>query len=935
MNNKANKKLLVLSFLFIIFGATITLANSSNNFLNVKPVLNRAIQTIQKIAFNVDAIRHPEALDKEVIVESNQGTVLIRWRVRALVDWTTGTLTPDSSGSSLFYWKNNYLAGTDSFIIAWESNTITHNVSNSAIIWWTNNTLNSWDNIYILWGSGNDISWINSYIVWWESNVINWTNSYIIWGSNSTISWANSSVAAWSDIIIDKDNVFAWKDTSDNVKLKPKKDNTFILFAQNWMSIWYTTPNNVLAWTVDINWIFQVSTELKRCGVNIAGAVQYLPIKSWDVIWGEVYDWGLYWCFCSCDGKEWVSMIPSGKCRALCPTITWAVDEDFQKGVCRYDRSQQATVWAMDASQACDNWEAADFNITPDANWYPLEWSWKCVGNETTDDHCYAKAKREVWECSVNPSKPGYADYYNKCKWWYLSWLKFDDKTGLYTWSCASINQRNTNNSCKACKDNWTYKKGPDGSDICVNENWRCNNDINWKTFGELNVNSTGNNWKWLCEYRRTDGGDNDYEFQPITWEDWKRQIAWTWKCKWEASTVQCSANYRIDPGRCEPTTVSGIHVYGKCKNWNFTGVKEKDPETNIISWTCEWVNDDRDVQCRWCPPWYKYDREKSSCKKICCEYNTWIVHNLDWTITASSCHTSITLMDHDLWATGLIKTGLYYQWWNNYWFTKTEAKNRQTTSRAVWSDDYNRAWYYSDQFRVQARNESTCNKYNYWTRDCTNHRDIWWWRIDGYVAWNYGYQFWSDTILNVHSKDIQYFIDDMYSDPKKRWIKWEDYTLNDWALARQWPCPEWYHVPAAWEWWALLTIYCTRYPKNCVDDTDQKKERTSLSKWILTRSVSNETLWDNFSKEFKLNKAWRIMSDETYAWTMLSEWIEWFYRSSSADWDNYIHILWFNKAQIYATRGNWESRRWIPIRCFKNPEIIDDEDPKNACPDN
>jgi hypothetical protein len=31
-----------------------------------------------------------------------------------------------------------------------------------------------------------------------------------------------------------------------------------------------------------------------------------------------------------------------------------------------------------------------------------------------------------------------------------------------------------------------------------------------------------------------------------------------------------------------------------------------------------------------------------------------------------------------------------------------------------------------------------------------------------------------------------------MYSDPKKRWIKWEDYTLNDWALARQWPCPEW-----------------------------------------------------------------------------------------------------------------------------------------------
>jgi hypothetical protein len=53
-------------------------SSNSNNFLNVRPVLNRAIQTIQKIAFNVDAIRHPDALDKEVIVESNHGTVLIR-----------------------------------------------------------------------------------------------------------------------------------------------------------------------------------------------------------------------------------------------------------------------------------------------------------------------------------------------------------------------------------------------------------------------------------------------------------------------------------------------------------------------------------------------------------------------------------------------------------------------------------------------------------------------------------------------------------------------------------------------------------------------------------------------------------------------------------------------------------------------------------------
>ncbi len=931
MNNKANKKLLVLSFLFIIFGATITLANSSNNFLNVKPVLNRAIQTIQKIAFNVDAIRHPEALDKEVIVESNHGTVLIRWRVRALVDWTTGTLTPDSSGSSLFYWKNNYLAGTDSFIIAWESNTITHDVSNSAIIWWTNNTLNSWDNIYILWGSGNDISWINNYIVWWENNAINWTNSYIIWWSNSIISWANWSVAAWSDIIIDKDNVFAWKDTSDNVKLNPKKDNTFILFAQNWMSIWYDKPNNVLAWTVDVKWIFQVSTELKRCGVNIAGAVQYLPLMDWDKIWDEVYHWDMYWCFCSCDGKERVSMIPSGKCRDLCPTITWAVDEDFQNGVCRYNKSQDATIWSIDASQACDNWEATGFKTERDSDWYPLRWTWQCVGNVNTDPHCWAKAKREVWECSVNPLAPDFADYYNKCKWWYLSWVKPNYTTNLYTRTCASINQPNSGKTCKACKNNWTYKTG---SNICVNENWRCNNYFNWKTLGKLTEAMTDNNWMWLCEYRRSD--DNDYELKLINWEDWKPS-AWTWKCKWETSTVQCSATYRIDPGRCEPTTVDWIHVYGKCKNGDFTGEKEKDAK-NIVTWTCEWVNVDKekfpDAICRWCPAWYKYDRDEESCKKICCEYETWIVHNDNsWTITANTCHSSITLMNRDLWASVGNSLGYYFQWWNNHWFTQEEAESNYTTERATWDDEYNRAWYDSEYFIVQSPNETTCNKYNYWTNDCTIHRDIWWWAIDGYVSWNYGNKFWTDTILTVHSKDIQYTIDDYYMNYWKR-IKRDDYFLNEWVLARQWPCPEWWHVPAAWEWWTLLTIYCTVHPENCIDKTDKSWNKSSLINWSITKSITDDDLWDHFSNEFKLNKAWRIMVDVNYP-SLLSDWIEWFYWSSSADWDNFAHYLWFNKAQIHATKGYWESRRWMPIRCFKNPEIIDDEDPKNACPDN
>ena len=75
-------------------------------------------------------------------------------------------------------------------------------------------------------------------------------------------------------------------------------------------------------------------------------------------------------------------------------------------------------------------------------------------------------------------------------------------------------------------------------------------------------------------------------------------------------------------------------------------------------------------------------------------------------------------------------------------------------------------------------------------------------------------------------------------------------------------------------------------------------------------------------------------MSDANYPWELLSKNNEGFYRSSSYASDEYVAYLWFNKAQIYATQTNGESKRWAPIRCFKNPEIIDDDDPKNKCPD-
>ena len=973
MNNKTNKKLLVLSVLFIIFWAAMTLASSnSNNFLNVRPVLNRAIQTIQKIAFNVDAIRHPDALDKEVIVESNHGTVLIRWRVRALVDWTTGTLTPDSTGSSLFYWKNNYLAGTDSYIIGWENNRITSDVDVSAIIWGTNNTLVTWSSIYIIWGSGNTISGVNSYIVWWKNNRISWNDSYIIWWSDSTVT-ADKSVAAWSDIVIDKEHVFAWKDTSDNVKLNPKKSDTFILFAQNWISIWYPTPENVLPWTVNIKWVFQISTERKACGANIAGAVQYIPLITWDIVnlkdGPMTYQWELYWCYCSCDWSEWVSMIPSALCRTICPSITWAVDEDFQAWVCRYRWADKASIWWLDASQACDNWEATGFTTIWDAEHkYPVEWHWNCLGNVTstscvgTSDSCYqwlecwAKATKQNWKCAPNPdtsnNQVANSDYYTKCESWYPSALKSDWNTALYTWDCLGINGTDSGtewDSCKACKENWTWVPG---KGKCINQNWRCNWNFNGKNLGSLDNESKDSKWVGLCEYVQ------DW-FTPnlvVTyWED-KKQNWWKWECKWEHSTAQCSATYRVDPWRCARGWNSNVRktrgiykdiaTYWECWNGELTGLTQRD-ENNFVYWTCAWVNHPTSENCKWCPPWYNYNREAKVCERECCEYEPWYTHNAaSWTITLNTCHISLTLMDKNIWATEPWYTsanvGKYFQRWNNYWFSvdwNDKLIESTTQTRPAWNNTYNRSWYYWNEFIVSSPNEDKCLLYNYWARPsdgetCTIHRDLWWWGIDWYVAWNYGDQFGMDTMYNVHSSRIKYFLEDKNDDPKKRYIKWSDYVLDTWALVRQWPCPDWWHVPSAWEWWALLNGYCELFPQSCIDDTDSKKKRSSLVKWILSRSVSSETLGNSFMMAFFLPKSGRIMADSHYPGKMWNKWQEGFYWSSSFISDEYVWYLWFNKAQIYATQTNGEIKRWAPIRCFKNPEIIDDTNPKNKCPD-
>ena len=125
-----------------------------------------------------------------------------------------------------------------------------------------------------------------------------------------------------------------------------------------------------------------------------------------------------------------------------------------------------------------------------------------------------------------------------------------------------------------------------------------------------------------------------------------------------------------------------------------------------------------------------------------------------------------LIIMDRNLWATTTwiwenppsTSYWYFYQWWNNYGFGGQELDKIKMSSMRVDASDY---WpdnpYYSDTFVKWARDWSSVLNLN-----------LWWW--------------WTDDIKN------------------ERWYKSSNLYTD-----RQWPCPEWYHVPSAWEWSMLL----------------------------------------------------------------------------------------------------------------------------------
>ena len=244
-----------------------------------------------------------------------------------------------------------------------------------------------------------------------------------------------------------------------------------------------------------------------------------------------------------------------------------------------------------------------------------------------------------------------------------------------------------------------------------------------------------------------------------------------------------------------------------------------------------------------------------------------------------------IVIQDRNLWATmtwygwksaATWSYGYHYQWWNNHWFEtcytlfcnsfpgwETTSKTQVDTS-GYWPDNP-----YSGNTFIKVQGD--------WSS--VNNENLRWWTWDNETNW-YG--------LTSHNP----------------------------LTGRQWPCPEWYHIPSMWELNELRIIwYNNKYDAN-------------LAVGDLVFLRSNTQIDQEFSKDLLAPYAW----GRDYDWDswVLAE-ISW-YTSTPAFIEGYIGKAYF--LNLYRDSSShihmaFEMPRTMayPIRCFKDEKIINNPD--------
>ena len=259
-----------------------------------------------------------------------------------------------------------------------------------------------------------------------------------------------------------------------------------------------------------------------------------------------------------------------------------------------------------------------------------------------------------------------------------------------------------------------------------------------------------------------------------------------------------------------------------------------------------------------------------------------WIQHNPEeWTITLDNWEELITIMDKNLWAT-IAWTWeesfwYYFQRWNNYgfspseWIKTGESKVPIDMALSYWPNNP----YKNDVMYVRLSwYDQMVNYHNYDYMEINNDNLRWW-------SW--------DDKLRPEEAEKYWAPRDYFGE-----YSLEDYVWDTWnpREERQWPCPEWFHVPSYLEWKKFISIRKSiEFPKELEND------------WIY--------LWRKLRDDLLLPWAWwlRFNSDVTPH----DRWSGWYYRSSSPSW--------FTQTSTNSAITSSRSYRSavFSVRCFKN----------------
>ncbi len=377
---------------------------------------------------------------------------------------------------------------------------------------------------------------------------------------------------------------------------------------------------------------------------------------------------------------------------------------------------------------------------------------------------------------------------------------------------------------------------------------------------------------------------DADTQWNKIeTWNDAPTNLYARWICEewYVISGDACvlenyTITYNLDwwtESLPNPTTYTVI-------SWTFWLYQPTKSGYMFLWWT--WSNGDETNANIYITEWSTWNRT----------YNAvwWTFEDIDAYFILSTWAVSyVTLMDRNMWASMTwagfeANTGSYwfhYQWWNNNGFQiwcwgggrSDSVTENATGTKAIWNSVYNNKWYNGYLFITWGN--------SYWKQD-QNYDWLWWWADDIEGSYNW----WLDIITSSNITN------------------------------RQWPCPEWYHVPSAGERWFKITYnLCEINPEECsygMEDADPWVEWNENLRDIYFSYSS----WLSIPWLFNIPYAWYRNSDG-----LISRSMSYIYLTSSPGikMTNSWWVLWLVHYFNWWLRNDKNGS----VRCFKNDYLF------------